>query len=40
MIEFQKLLNKVNNMKKVAMANYYNNIETSLIEGGGKNSKI
>lgn len=27
-------------MKKVAMANYYNNIDTSLIEGNDRSSKI
>ena len=27
-------------MRKVAMANYYNNIDTSLIEGSGRSSKI
>ena len=38
--KFKKLRNKVNNMKKIAMANYYNNIETSLINASAKNSKL
>ena len=38
--KFKKLRNKVNNMKKIAMANYYNNIETSLIDASAKNSKL
>ena len=40
MKKFKKLRNEVNNMKKIAIANYYNNIETNLIESSAKSSKL
>ena len=40
MKKFKKLRNEVNNMKNIAIANYYNNIETNLIESSAKSSKL
>ena len=37
---YKNLRNKVNNMKKIAIANYYNNIESNLINASNKSSKI
>jgi hypothetical protein len=38
--KFRKARNKVNNMKKHAMLNYYNNLETQLSDDCINNSKL
>lgn len=40
MHKFKKSLNKVNNMKKYAIINYYNNLELSLLDSSKNNPKL